>query len=58
LLAAAFVVLLLVALIDPAGTAASAGTAAGPSHPPQIGCPGDSPAPDASGGVNQVSCTR
>lgn len=59
LLAAAFVLLLLVALIDPAGTAASAGTvAAGPSHSPQIGCPGDSLAPDASVGANRASCTR
>lgn len=59
LLAAAFVLLLLVALIDPAGTAASAGTAAaGPSHSPQIGCPGDTPARDAPVGANPMSCTR
>jgi hypothetical protein len=59
LLAAAFVLLLLVALIDPAGTAASDVTiAAGPSHSPQIGCPDNALAPDARVGVNPVSCTR
>ena len=59
LLAAAFVLLLLVALMDPAGTVASTGTGVvDPGHSRQLGCSGDSVAPDSSERANAVSCTR
>jgi len=59
LLATAFVVLLLVALMDPTGTTASAGIgAADPSYSQQLICPSDSIAPGSAARANAVLCTR
>jgi hypothetical protein len=56
-LATAFVVLLLVALMDPAGTPASPGMRAlDPGHSRQL-CPGD-PAADSPARANAGLCTR
>lgn len=58
LLTTVFLMLLLVALMDPTGTTAVAGiAAAAPSHSRQVSCPGDSVAGSATR-ADAVSCTR
>ena len=59
LLATAFVALLVVALMDPTGTTASAGIgAADPSHFRPLGCGGDSVPTGSTAGANAALCTR